>query len=176
LVFRFLKIIKEVIKMKNFVLEGDVINYANSGSAIASGAVVQIGETVGVAATDISATTGTGAVLLEGVFSLPKVGSQAWSQGDKIFWDHTNLYCTSTPSSDADTVMGIAFEAVGSGSGETTGLVKLQSNQPKKAASESAVATADGSDAATTQALANALKVTVNSLIAKLKASGVMDN
>jgi len=34
--------------------------------------------------------------------------------------------------------------------------------------------TADGSDAATTQALANALKVKVNALLAALKAAGLM--
>lgn len=37
-----------------------------------------------------------------------------------------------------------------------------------------AVATADGSDAGTTQTLANALKVKVNALIAELKAGGAL--
>lgn len=111
--------------MKTFVQDGDVMNYANAGSAILSGAIVQVGNLVGVAALDIAATTGTGAVYFEGVFSLTKVGSQAWAQGDPIFYDHTNVYCTKTASSDADTLIGHAWETVGSGAGETTGIVKL---------------------------------------------------
>lgn len=43
-----------------------------------------------------------------------------------------------------------------------------------KAANVAAVATADGSDADTTQALANALKVTVNAILTALKTSGIM--
>lgn len=41
-------------------------------------------------------------------------------------------------------------------------------------ASEAACATADGSDAATTLALANALKVKLNSILTKLKTSKLM--
>lgn len=161
--------------MKNFIQSGDAIIHTVSGSAIASGAPVQIGNMVGIAAMD-GAVGEDIPVNLKGVFKITKVGSQAWAKGDEIFWDHTNSVFTKTASSDADTKAGVAFEAVGSGAGETTGYVLLIPGMGKKAASEAAVATADGSDAATTQALANALKSSFNSLLTKLKAAGVMDN
>ncbi len=125
--------------MTNFIQEGKKIDYANAGSAIASGDVVQFGSQIGVAVTDIAATTGVGPVLLEGVVELAKVGSQAWSQGDKIFWDHTNSRCTKTASSDADTVIGFAFEAAGSGAGVVLGKVKLGSGSPEKVVAAAAL-------------------------------------
>ena len=41
-------------------------------------------------------------------------------------------------------------------------------------AAEATIATANASDLATAQALANALKVTVNSLLVKLRAAGII--
>lgn len=163
--------------MRNYIQDGCVMNYSNSsGSTIASGDVVKVGNLIGVAGKDI-ADGDSGPVNLEGVFSLTKVGSQAWAQGDKVFWDHTNLRFTKTASTDADVPAGIAFEAVGSGAGETLGLVKLQNEGAHGIATAVAtIATADGSDPASTQALANALKTALNSVIANLKAAGIMDN
>ena len=161
--------------MKIKVQEGDVLDYANGGSAISSGDIVAISEMIGVAETDIAANE-TGAVAIKGVFSVTKVGSQAWSVGDKIFWDKTNTQFTKTASSDADVLAGYAVEAVGSGAGETTGKVLLIPGIGKKAAAVADEATADGSDPATTQALANALKTKVNALLAALRAAGVIDN
>ena len=161
--------------MKNFIQEGEILDYLNSGSAITSGSIVVVGEIVCVAAEDIAATTGTGALYTEGVFSVTKVGSQAWTVGDKVFWDKTNLRFTKTASSDADLLAGVAVEAAGSGSGVTTGKVLLIPGYGKKAASVADVSTADGSDATTTQALANALKVKINALLAALRADGVID-
>ena len=68
--------------------EGGVITYANSGSAIAAGDVVVMGHTIGIALTDIAATTGSGAVAVEGVFSgVPKVTAAVFTQGEKLIWD-----------------------------------------------------------------------------------------
>ena len=109
--------------MKNYIQEGEVVKYVNSGAAISSGAVVAIGNQVGIAMVDIAATSGEGSVQLEGVFSVDKVGSQAWSLGDLLFWDKTNLVFTKTASSDADCAAGIAFEAAGSS--DTTGKIRI---------------------------------------------------
>ena len=57
----------------NFVQDGNVIDYSNSGSAISSGDLVVMGETLGVALVDIAATTGTGAVAVTGVYNFAKV-------------------------------------------------------------------------------------------------------
>lgn len=125
--------------MKTAVQVGDVLDYANGETAISSGDVVAIGEMIGVAIADIAANE-TGAVAIKGVISVTKVGSQAWSVGDKIFWDKTNLRFTKTASSDADTLAGYAVEAVGSGAGETTGKVLLIPGLGKKAAAVAALA------------------------------------
>ena len=148
---------------KKFVQEGEVIEYANSGSAIASGAVVAIGNQVGVAITDIAATSGSGSVAMCGVFSLAKVGSQAWAQGDLVFWDKTNLRFTKTASSDADLAAGIAWEAVGSGAGETTGKVKLIGGRKGAAVADSVAANTA------------AVVVDLNLLLASLRAAGLID-
>ena len=57
--------------MENKVSNGSTINYTNSGSAISSGDVVVMGNFCGVAVTDI-ATGATGAVAIEGVYTLTK--------------------------------------------------------------------------------------------------------
>ena len=59
----------------------------------------------------------------EGVWSLAKAGSQAWTQGAKIYWDNTAKVCTSVAT--GNTLIGVATAAVGNGAGETTGPVRL---------------------------------------------------
>lgn len=111
--------------MKTFVQDGKIMNYANAGSAIASGDVVAIGSSgIGVACVDIAATTGSGAVQIEGVFTLAKTTSQAWTQGQRLYWNPGTSKLTNDPDADETTVFaGIAFEAAGSSA--TTGLCKL---------------------------------------------------
>jgi predicted RecA/RadA family phage recombinase len=60
---------------------------------------------------------------LTGIFSLPKVGSQAWSEGDAVHWDAGNKRCTTVASGNR--LIGSAVEAVGSGATLTTGIVRL---------------------------------------------------
>lgn len=71
----------------NFVGEGKTMNYYNSGSeTIASSSVVVVGDTIGIAITSI-APKQTGALGIEGVFTLPKAGGTALDQGDNTFWN-----------------------------------------------------------------------------------------
>src|SRR4051812_46094329 len=192
--------------MKNFVQSGDVMNYTNStGSDIASGDVVQVGNQICIAAVNI-ADGESGALNTSGVYSVAKVGSQAWAQGDDVFYDHTNKRFTKTASSDADTLGGIAFEAVGSGAGETTGLVKLPGGSAGGTAKAAAVAALTGTltgsvdgaiadvsavstsggntyaDSAINTAITSInlqhkeIQTTLNAVIAALKAAGIMDN
>lgn len=68
---------------------GDVITYANAGSALASGSIVIVGTTPGVALVDI-ATGATGAVALKGVFAAPKTfdaSGKELAQGAPLMWD-----------------------------------------------------------------------------------------
>lgn len=106
--------------MKNFIAAGDMIPYTPSGSDVVSGQGVLAGALFGVAAVDI-ADGETGNLKTTGVFELPKAGSQAWTVGAKVYW--TGTACTTTAS--GNTLIGVAYAAVGSGASETLGKVRL---------------------------------------------------
>jgi predicted RecA/RadA family phage recombinase len=104
----------------NYVYAGETLEYANSGSAIASGDVVVIGNIIGVALVDIAATSGTGTVAIEGVFDLPKVDGAVIAQGEKLVWDVSAGKFddgSATPASGDVSVCCVAME----GKGVTTG-------------------------------------------------------
>jgi predicted RecA/RadA family phage recombinase len=105
--------------MKNFVQGGDTLTLT-AGSTIAAGAGVLFGSLFAVAVADV-ASGADGAFLTEGVFDLPKVGSQAWTVGALIYWNGTA--CTNVASTNK--LIGAAVKAVGSGAGETSGRVRL---------------------------------------------------
>lgn len=110
----------------NYVQNGHVIEYANSGAAISSGDVVVVGNLVGVALTDIAATTGVGSVQIDGVFSLPKVSAAVIGAGESVIYDVSsgefddNL---ATPATGDVSGSCVAIEAAGNG--VTTVKVKL---------------------------------------------------
>jgi predicted RecA/RadA family phage recombinase len=157
--------------MTNYIQPGDVMQYANAGSAISSGDIVVVGDQCGIAVTDIAATSGVGSLAMSGVYQCPKDGDEAFSQGDYLYYDSADGTLTKTAT--GNTPFGIAFEAAAEAA--VVCIAKLMPH-PNQVAVEAAVATADGSDAATTQALANALKAAHNSLLVKLKAAGIMEN
>jgi predicted RecA/RadA family phage recombinase len=111
-----------------YVQEGGVINYANAGSAITAGSVVVMGHTIGVALTDIAATTGVGAVAVEGVFTVPKVSAAVFAQGEKLIFDVSAtppafVDSSATPATGDITGGAVAF--VAGANLETTCVVKL---------------------------------------------------
>lgn len=95
----------------NYVAEGANWNYT-PGSAVASGAVVLMGVTLGVALAAIAANT-TGAVAVDGVFTVAKLSTDVVAQGAKLYWDAANSRLTTTAS--GNTYAGRAYEAAGSG-------------------------------------------------------------
>lgn len=110
--------------------DGSVIDYANTGAAISSGAAVKIGGTstsamLGVALTDIAATTGNGAVAIEGVFDIPKVSAAVIAKGERVLWDASAAAVDDDAATPAtgDFFCGTAWEAAGNG--VTTIAVKL---------------------------------------------------
>lgn len=109
--------------------EGDVIDYPNTGTAISAGDVIVLGTTIenmlGVALTDIAATTGVGAVGIEGVFDLPKVSGAVILAGDAVFWDASASEVDDDQATKAtgDFTCGVAMESAGNG--VTTIAVKL---------------------------------------------------
>lgn len=105
----------------NFISDGETLTLA-APYAVASGAGALVGAIFGVAlATYASGATGVFAAT--GVWTLTKAGSQAWTVGQKVYWDDTNKVATNVATSN--TFIGHAVEAVGSGAGETLGRVRL---------------------------------------------------
>lgn len=107
--------------MKNYIADGNTITVA-APYAVSKGAGAKVGSLFGVAV-DTVANGATVVLVTTGIFDLAKVGSEAWAVGDAIYWDNTNKYCTKTSS--GNTLVGAAVAVVGSGSGETTGRVRL---------------------------------------------------
>lgn len=103
--------------------DGDVITWTNStGSAVASGDVVQVGyQQLGVALVDIAASA-AGAVALDGVFALTKT-TGAITQGAKVWWDAVNKYCVNAPTL---TSWFVGYAALAAGSSDTTVSVSLE--------------------------------------------------
>lgn len=90
--------------------------------AVVSGGGALIGSIFGVASTD--AASGADCVFVtRGEFTFPKAASQAWTIGQKIYWDNTAKVMTSVATNN--TLVGVATKAVGSSAGETVGQIKL---------------------------------------------------
>lgn len=104
---------------KNFIQPGEVVPVIAAGT-IASGSPVLIGALFGVAQTDAAAGESV-EIARRGVFSLPKVSAQAWTQGAKLYWDATDGVATSTAGTNA--LIGVAAAAAPNPS--ATGLVLL---------------------------------------------------
>lgn len=155
--------------MINKIQEGKILKHT-AGGTITAGSPVIFGNRVGIAMVDM-VSGDVKSIEMEGVFSVNKVSAQAWAAGDEIFWDAGASLFTTVAT--GNTQAGYATEAAANPTAK--GELKL-SPGVKQSAVIAAVSTADGSDAATTQALANALKASHNSLLAALKASGLMKN
>lgn len=104
--------------MNNAVSSGKVLAFTNGGSAIASGDVVVIGQTLGVA-TEAIANGETKSVAIEGVFTCPKVSGAVIAQGESLSWDVSAVgfddNLASPASGDVTGPTAIAAEAAGSG-------------------------------------------------------------
>ncbi len=109
-----------------YVQEGNVINFTTSG-AVASGAVVAIGNIVGVA---LGAATASGQVIpvaVEGVFQVPKQSGAAWTLGLPLVWDVSagNFGTDAQVTQATGDITGGAIAWSAPASGDTVGLVKL---------------------------------------------------
>jgi predicted RecA/RadA family phage recombinase len=158
--------------MNNKIQNGDTLTMV-APYDVASGGGFQVGAIFAVAA--VAALLGAAVEgVREGVFTLPKTAAQAWAQGDKIYWDNVNKRC------DSDSTVGllIGAAAVNAANPSATGDVVLTSSIPSSSEGPQAaiadVATANATDLATAQALANSLKATLNTLLAELRTYGVL--
>lgn len=157
--------------MKNYIQDGEAINLVvPAATTYVAGDVVPIGNLTGIAVT--GGTTGdTIVVNMCGVYELAKTAPLAITQGDRLFWNTSTKKVTKTLT---DRPIGVAW--ADGASADATQLVCLYEDgvrfQPGAAVADEA--TANGSDAATTQALANALKTKMNALLAQLRVAGVI--
>ena len=106
--------------MKNYIQPGEVISFT-AGADIASGDLVFIGDLPGIACADV-ANGGSGEAQLKGVFTLSKVSAQAWTAGDRIYYDASLAKVTNVKDTDTKFV-GFAVAAADNPS--STGKVLL---------------------------------------------------
>jgi predicted RecA/RadA family phage recombinase len=152
--------------MINFVTEGEVLEVTAGVGGITSGDPVLVGSVVGVAVSTVAETYKT-AVNCCGVYELAKA-NVAVAQGDRLYWDAGNKVFTNVATG---VYAGFAYEAAL----QAATTVKMRLGKANaQAAKVAACATVDGSDAGTTQALANALKVKLNAILTALTDAGLM--
>ncbi len=108
---------------KNFIQEGDVLQYANaSGSTIVSGQAFLMGAMLAIAVVDI-ANNASGSVSVEGVWLLTKAtgASTGGAIGTKAYWDDTAKKITAVATSNTH----IGYFAATAADGDATAQVKL---------------------------------------------------
>lgn len=105
--------------MKNYHQPGNALS-VTAPDDVSSGDGVLVGSLFGVAGHD--ATTGNPVEIhTTGVFTLPKLEAQAWTQGAKVYWDDTNKHLTTVSTSNK--LVGVATQAAANPS--TTGVARL---------------------------------------------------
>lgn len=104
--------------MARFIQEGDSIDYT-PGAAVSSGAVVIIGDVVGIANHDIAAST-LGSIRVEGIVGLPTASATVFAAGAKVYVNTGTLLAT---TATGDKFAGYAAKACANG--ETEVIVKL---------------------------------------------------
>lgn len=116
---------------RNYESDGNVIQWTNgTGSAVASGQVVKVGNLIGVALVAL-AIGETGSVAVEGVFSgVPKVSGAVFAQGEKLVFDVSasgglGAFDDSAATPATGDVTGGAVAWVAGADGETTCTIKL---------------------------------------------------
>lgn len=107
--------------MRNMIATGDTLTIT-APAAVLSGAGVLVGALFGVALADI-ASGARGAIRVRGVVRLGKAPSQAWTLGQRVYWDAGNSRATNVAT--GNTMIGLCAEAVAGGAGDVLGNVLL---------------------------------------------------
>lgn len=155
--------------MLKYVCEGKKVLHT-AGANIASGDIVVLECGIGFADNDI-ANGAEGPVSVEGAFEVVKKSGEAWAAGDRLFYSAADEDFSKVEGDDR---IPAGFARKAQGSSDTEGEIILAPTILAQAANVTAISTADGSDAGTTQTLANATKAKVNSILVALKAAGIM--
>ena len=112
--------------MENYVDNGTTVNYTNGGgSTIASGSVVAMKHSIGIALVDI-AVGATGAVQVAGKVAVPRVTAAVFEVGEKLVWDTSaGKFDDSAASPATGDITGACVAAVAGANLETTAVVIL---------------------------------------------------
>lgn len=157
--------------MKVFQQCGDTLTLTAPSGGVTSGTPVMIGSILVVPVADAAEGDSFGG-RREGVFTgVAKAASEAWSEGSPLYWDDGNSDFTITAAAG---LIPAGYAVAAAQSADTTGTVLLVASPVIAAATVAAVSTAAATDLTTTEALANQLKTTVNDILTKLKAAGLM--
>jgi predicted RecA/RadA family phage recombinase len=108
--------------MKNFYGKGNAVYVPAPAGGVVSGQPVLIGSLFGFAGMDAPAGA-TFALHVVGEYWCTKVDNQAWTVGAPIYWDSTALNFTNVVGTN--TKVGVATQAVPTGTGHTQGLIRL---------------------------------------------------
>lgn len=155
--------------MKNYICEGERIETVAPTGGITSGDLFLIGSKVAVS--QDTAAEGVAIVgYLSGVFSIPKAVG-AITIGQPLYFVSANSNVSTTAAGGV--LAGYAYVAALSADTEVQMLL-VDNVQGGQAATVDAISTANATDLATAQALANQLKTTVNAILVALKAAGLM--
>lgn len=111
----------------NNIQEGEVLGLTMP-YAVDSGDGVLVGAIFGVA-TSTYGSGDTGQVATCGVWSLAKTSAQAWTEGQKIYWDDSNKRC----DSDSTVGMLVGAAAAAATNPSSTGYVWLNGSAPSTA-------------------------------------------
>lgn len=104
----------------NYQQEGDVIDFTAPAGGVLAGTAYLIGQLLVVAL--VSAAAGaTFSGKATGVWELPKLSAQAWTEGALVYWDNSNKRLTTVAT--GNTLVGVAAAAAANPS--ATGLARL---------------------------------------------------
>lgn len=106
----------------NYVQAGRILEFTAPTGGVVSGTPVKIGQLLVMPLVTAAQTLPFNGQV-DGVWTITKVGSQAWTEGALVYWDDGNSYFTTTASGNL--LAGVAVDPVGSGAGETSGVVRL---------------------------------------------------
>jgi predicted RecA/RadA family phage recombinase len=104
--------------VKTFIQAGSNLTIP-APAAVTSGGVVIAGQIVGIAAGSAAINESVD-VVVTGVFELPKVGADAFTLGELVYWNSTTKLATETSS--GNTKLGVAVAAAAA----STGTVKVR--------------------------------------------------
>jgi predicted RecA/RadA family phage recombinase len=161
--------------MRNYVQPGKTLTLTAPSGGVTSGRGYLIGGLLVIACVT-AAENEPFAAMVEGVFTHAKTSAQAWTEGQKIYWDDTNHRF------DSDSTVGplVGVAAAVAANPSATGTVRLNGVAPataegaQAAVADIATADADGTYGAPEATLINELKTQVNALLARLRIAGII--